>query len=409
MKVCFVSNYINHHQIPLCRSLKERLEAEEPAGEFWFIQTQPMEAQRVEMGWDENNTPDFVVKYYEEGERAVELIRESDMVIFGGVDDESYIKERLEDGKPILRYCERMYKTGQWKAVSPRGLRQKYLDHTSRRKKPVYVLCAGGYVADDFRIVHAYRGKMYCFGYFPETRTYDVDKLLEEKGYPVDKENKIPYLLWAGRMIRWKHPELAIEAALHLKKKGMTFHLDLVGGGDLEPELRRRIEQEGLSDCVTLRGFRSPQEVRGFMEKADVFLFTSDRNEGWGAVANEAMNSGCTLVCDHMIGAAPYLIRPGENGCIYRSGDKGMFLGEVEKCVADPELRKKLGREAYHTISRTWNPDFAAGALLDLMKKLLRGSTECSSQEGVVAPCVPAPVVRERRMFDYMNRSRDRV
>ena len=32
------------------------------------------------------------------------------------------------------------------------------------------------------------------------------------------------------------------------------------------------------------------------MEKADIFLFTSDRREGWGAVANEAMNSACALV-----------------------------------------------------------------------------------------------------------------
>ena len=36
--------------------------------------------------------------------------------------------------------------------------------------------------------------------------------------------------------------------------------------------------------------------------------------EGWGAVVNEAMNSGCAVVADHMIGAAPWLIRQGENG-----------------------------------------------------------------------------------------------
>ena len=34
------------------------------------------------------------------------------------------------------------------------------------------------------------------------------------------------------------------------------------------------------------------------MEQADIYLFTSDRNEGWGAVANEAMNSACAMVAD---------------------------------------------------------------------------------------------------------------
>ena len=53
------------------------------------------------------------------------------------------------------------------------------------------------------------------------------------------------------------------------------------------------------------------------MERADIYLATSDRQEGWGAVINEAMNSGCAVVADHMMGAVPYLISHEENGMIY--------------------------------------------------------------------------------------------
>ncbi|MDE6589178.1 MAG: phosphoribosylamine--glycine ligase [Oscillospiraceae bacterium] len=49
-----------------------------------------------------------------------------DMVLFGGTDEESYITPRLVSGRPVMRYSERLYKTGQWKAVSPRGLMKKY-------------------------------------------------------------------------------------------------------------------------------------------------------------------------------------------------------------------------------------------------------------------------------------------
>ena len=62
----------------------------------------------------------------------------------------------MEAGRPIVRYSERLYKTGQWKAVSPRGLRKKYQDHTRYRRGPVYLLCSGAYVAGDFRIVGAH-------------------------------------------------------------------------------------------------------------------------------------------------------------------------------------------------------------------------------------------------------------
>ena len=49
MTFTFVSNYINHHQIPLCQALYEQL-----GEDFTFIQTMPMEKERVDMGWAVN-------------------------------------------------------------------------------------------------------------------------------------------------------------------------------------------------------------------------------------------------------------------------------------------------------------------------------------------------------------------
>ena len=44
MQVVFVSNYFNHHQLSFCDALYELLE-----GSFCFLQTQPMEEERVKM------------------------------------------------------------------------------------------------------------------------------------------------------------------------------------------------------------------------------------------------------------------------------------------------------------------------------------------------------------------------
>lgn len=398
--VAFVSNYINHHQIPFCNAMNRLTE-----GNFTFIQTEPMEEERLQMGWNGLDRPEYVRCFYEEEAFCRGLIMNCDMVIFGGTDEESYIVPRLEAGKPILRYSERLYRTGQWKAVSPRGLRKKYHDHIRYRNAPVYLLCAGGYVASDFHIIRAYEGKRFCWGYFPETKIYDVNTLLEGKGYGAEK---LPYLLWTARMIDLKHPELALRAAKHLREKGIVFHMDIIGDGELRPQIAEYIEQNDMGDCITLLGYRTPEEVRGYMEKADIFLFTSDRQEGWGAVVNEAMNSGCALVADHMIGAVPFLIQNGENGLVYRDGDVGQFLELTERLAGDRMLCRQMGEKAYRTIAETWNAEKASERLMELIGAILRHS----DGEGVLmtvakdageqttfasyTPCAPAPVLKEK-------------
>ena len=44
----------------------------------------------------------------------------------------------------------------------------------------------------------------------------------------------------------------------------------------------------------------------------------SGRKEGWGAVVNEAMSSGCAVVADAEAGSVPYLIENSKDGFIYR-------------------------------------------------------------------------------------------
>lgn len=424
MQICFVSNYINHHQIPFCNAM-----CKQEGVEFTFIQTEPMAEERVKMGWKDTDLPTYVRLYYEEKEQCQKLIDYCDVLLFGGCDDESYVQERLRSGKLILRLSERLYKTGQWKAISPRGLRKKYLDHTRYGKRPVYLLCCGGYVASDFHIVRAYPGKMFCWGYFPEMHTYDVESLLKKKGYvkksiPVknaDETNfekaglseegeKIPYLLWAARFIDWKHPELALQTAKYLKDQGLTFQLDIIGGGQMEEEVKQLIAEYGLESCVRLLGYQKPEDVRGYMEQADIYLFTSDRQEGWGAVANEAMNSGCAVIANHMIGAAPYLIQNGKNGLLYRDGDVNALFEGAKKLVEDVAFRKNLGRAAYDTITTTWNAEHAAEKLMIFIREVaMAGKTAAdrsvkTGEAAMYEPCMPAPVIRESGSFRFLTR-----
>ena len=364
MKLTFVSNYINHHQIPVSNELYRLL-----GGDYTFIQTEPIEAERLQMGWqDESGRLPYLKLFYEEPAYCKKLILDSDVVVFGGTDDESYIKPRLAAGKLVFRNSERIYKSGQWKMITPRGLKKKYEDHTRYRKASVYLLCAGGYVASDFHLVRAYPHKMLKWGYFPETKHLHRETLLKKH------QEDVVSLLWAGRFIDWKHPELPVLLAEHLKEKGYAFHLTMAGGGAMEEEIKNLIAEKKLENEVTLCGYRKPSEVREMMEQAQVYLITSDYKEGWGAVLNEAMNSGCAVLASHAVGAAPFLLRHEENGVIFKSGDRKDLFEKAEKLLQDALERRRLGKAACETILRDWNAEKAADRLVKLAGKLLDGA-----------------------------------
>ena len=173
MKAVFISNYINHHQIPFSRALYERL-----GEEYHFIQTEPMDGERVQMGWalDAGALP-YVVNAWEDEALCRKLIDEADLVFAGWTKRTDLFLPRMEAGKLTFRVSERIYREGQWKAVSPRGLLAKYQEHVRFRKKPVWLLCCGAYVASDFSLIGAYPGKMLRFGYFPEALRYPLESL----------------------------------------------------------------------------------------------------------------------------------------------------------------------------------------------------------------------------------------
>lgn len=396
-KFVFVSNYLNHHQIPFCNAVHGLL-----SGDFAFVQTEPMEQERVRMGWRERTDISYLWKYYEEPENCRELIDSAGVVFFGGSDEESYITDRLQAGKPVIRYSERLYKTGQWKAVSPRGLRKKYYDHTRYRKQPVYLCCAGAYVPSDFHLVGAYPGKMLKWGYFPETGKYDPDSLMEAK--------QSGRILWAARFLDWKHPELPIRTAAYLREKGLAFHMDVVGGGEMEEQVSALAEELRLQDVVTFHGYCPPEQVRRMMEQSEIYLATSDRQEGWGAVVNEAMNSGCAVVGSSMMGAVPYLIRHGENGMVYRDGSEESLFQAAEKLLRDREFCHRLGRNAYLTITGEWNAETAAQRLLGfcIRQGFLKEEDVPETMDWKTipetGPVSEAPVVSERKMYLAIER-----
>ncbi len=394
MKITMISNYINHHQIPFCRELYQS-----PGVDFRFIQTEPMEEERIAMGWglDAEKLP-YVLFLDRDGQECEDWIRDSELLLAGWTRQENLLKERLEGGRITIRISERLYREGQWKVISPRGLLHKYREHTRYRRKNVFLLCAGAYVASDFSLVKAYPGKMFCFGYFPEMREYTQEELCRNHPWPEEANGQVIRLVWAGRFLPLKHPEQVIFLARELKKDGYRFHIDLIGGGPMEEELKEETIRKGLEKEITFHGFLSPEGVREIMEKSHIHLFTSNHLEGWGAVVNEAMNSGCVEVINVEAGAGPFLVKHGGNGLFYRGSDPTDLLRQVRYLLEHPAEGMRMGLAAYETIRREWNAPEAARRLLNFYEQIKEGRI----QPPASGPLSRAPVVSPRRMYSFV-------
>ena len=355
MKVAFVSNYYNHHQAPFAKEMDELTHHE-----FRFIETLPMEDERRKMGWGAESKPEYVLQSYSDKvsyRQCQGIINEADVVIWGSCPFRM-IRPRLRRKKLTFAYSERLFKGGN-QGIAYWGRALKYFCRLAPYQKNHYLLCASAYAAGDYARIGLFRGKALKWGYFPETKTYDLAALFERK-----RANRRPVILWVARFIGWKHPEVAVELAEKLKQAGYAFDLNVIGTGEIEEQVRDMISEKKLDDCVHMLGTMSPEEVRQHMEEANIFLFTSDQNEGWGAVLNEAMNSGCAVVANEVIGSVPFLIVNGENGRIYHSLEEAYC--HMELFLSDAAVCEDTGRLAYATILEQWNAKDAAERFLQL-------------------------------------------
>ena len=380
--VVFVSNFFNHHQKPFSDAMYQYL-----GDGYHFIETEPISEERLKMGWGEENIPSFVRKNYVNRLAEIEcnnLIEKADVVIIGSAPDH-LVRNRIRSGKLVLRYSERLLKKGLELWKYPYRYIKWHRQNPNRAN--IYMLCASAYTSSDYARFGLFKNRCYKWGYFPAVKRYDdIDQLLELK-HPAS-------ILWVARLIELKHPELPILVAKRLKDANYSFKMKLIGNGVLEGKIKNLIHVYGLDDCVEMLGIMKPEQVRDYMEKSQIFLFTSDRNEGWGAVLNEAMNSACGVVASSVIGSVPFLVEDGENGYIYKDGDLDDLYNKVKLLLDDRQNRSRLGKNAYITMVDEWNAEIAAERLLCLIEDLVENKISYRYLHG---PCSKAERISNHR------------
>ena len=379
MKVVYIANTCEHVVRPLCDGLYS-----EYGKDFVFIETMELDKNRAGIGCLE--TREYIFNAIGKEDEAKKMCTDADVVIFGGVPLD-YISERIKQNKLTIYYSERLFKKGFYRYFNPKTMWKVHKRFVApSRKSNVHVLCASSYAALDFSRVSAFRNKMYKWGYQIAAYEKDIDDLLAKK--PQDGLQ----FIWVGRLVALKHCDDALRVIKRLKEDGYAPRMTVIGSGEEETALKALTKELDIEEEVVFKGTCKIDETRAQMDGANIFMFTSDFGEGWGATLNECMNSACACVASHAAGSTNFLIDDGVDGLVYRSGDVDGLYQKVKGLVADKEKREEIARNAYLKLYEEWNPSKTYKRMVALIEQLLK-TGDCTLYEN--GPCSKALPIKE--------------
>jgi glycosyltransferase involved in cell wall biosynthesis len=182
----------------------------------------------------------------------------------------------------------------------------------------------------------------------------------------IDHEASV--ILFAGKLQRKKNPQLLIDAFADLKDGS---HLVFVGNGELERELKARA---AAVDRVHFMSFQNQSAMPAVYRLGDVFVLPSQGpEETWGLAVNEAMASGRAVIASTKVGSARDLIRSGENGWVFQSGDLQSLKGVLREAVARGRTGLRAMGEVARAGSADWSSDESARQIREAVLAFLSG------------------------------------
>ncbi|MCI5144564.1 MAG: glycosyltransferase [Candidatus Electrothrix sp. AR3] len=363
MNFIYSTNIWSHHQSLVAMEFEKLLGFDH----FKMMLFKEVPAERRKQGWNVlESLPPWVIgppRTPAEMQTLVQECRTADVMILGAA-PQKIMEARIATGKLTFVALERMLKKPlhRLRMLNPRyaiGMRryQRLVTH-----EHVHALAIGHYASDDLRKIGAFADRIWRWGYFIETPS-SLEKPAPKRPLKI---------LWAGRMLDGKRVDLLLKAVGTLVNSGCIGECLIVGDGPERKRLLTLAHKLHLdTDCVRFLPSVSHTEVRGLMRESDVYVLPSNRHEGWGAVAGEAMAEGCVLVANEQAGAARELVQDGVTGLLFRDDDVAQLAGHLQRLAADYPLRMRLREQAWKQMQDVWHPRVAAERLISFSNGLL--------------------------------------
>ena len=157
-------------------------------------------------------------------------------------------------------------------------------------------------------------------------------------------------LVTVSRLEREKNYGFLLRGIAGLRDRiGDDFHVLILGDGSQKAELKVRASILGIQDMVTFVGNVPNDQVRDYLEAADLFLFAST-SETQGIVLAEAMAAGAPVVAVRAVGTDD-IIENGVNGFLTEESEEEWAgcAAEILSCGNLEKMREaaRLSAENY--------------------------------------------------------------
>lgn len=203
-------------------------------------------------------------------------------------------------------------------------------------------------------------------------------KKLMEWGWPEEKLVYIPnfirpgeyqpdysageYFLYFGRLAPEKGLRTLVRAAM-----AAGVRLRIAGTGPMEDELRRLVAG---CDRIELLGYLGGEELRRTIREARAVVLPSELYENAPVSVLESFASGKPVIGSRM-GGIPELIREGETGWLFESGNADELAGLLGLAASTADDRiAEMGKEGRDFAVSNFNEDLYTGRMLDLYRSL---------------------------------------
>ena len=219
-------------------------------------------------------------------------------------------------------------------------------DHLQRFRSASFVLSrVDGIVAPSGYLVDVFRE----FGLKAEV----VPNVVDFSQFQYRERNPLrPHLVCTRGFSPYYSVDVVVRAFAEVKKAYPDAKLDLVGGGPLEADVRKLVEELKLAD-VNFTGVASRQKIGKCYDQADIFINASWLDNMPVSII-EAFAAG-TPVVTTTPESIPYLVEHERTGLLSPVGDEKALGANVLRLLSDPALATRLAHDAYQESSKyTW-------------------------------------------------------
>lgn len=184
------------------------------------------------------------------------------------------------------------------------------------------------------------------------------------------RESPQPFeIICVGRLTAVKAHQVLLGAVERLVRSGRNVRLRLVGGGEEQPAIERRIADLGIGDHVILDGWKTQSEVRELYSRSDAFALASCA-EGVPVVLMEAMAMRIPCVATRITGI-PELIRDGVEGLLVTPSDEEEMAAAIARLYDDAELRLRVAEAGRQKIITHYNLEMNVERLAGIFSRRL--------------------------------------